>query len=287
MRWQRGHRSQNVEDRRRSPVTRSAGIGLGGLALMAVISLLMGQNPVTVLMQLLGAATQGGGVTASAPISEAELAAQEESYSFVSFILDDTQKTWREILPAAGASYQDARLVVFRNATESACGLGQAAMGPFYCPGDQQVYIDLAFYDDLKERFGAPGDFAQAYVVAHEIGHHVQNILGVEQQMREAQRRNPSQANQLSVLLELQADCLAGLWGHSAARRGLLEAGDLEEGLNAAAAIGDDRIQKQQSGRVSPESFTHGSSAQRVQWLRRGLEAGTVEACDTFSGNGR
>ncbi|HEX9166284.1 MAG TPA: neutral zinc metallopeptidase [Gemmatimonadales bacterium] len=282
MRWQRGHRSQNVEDRRRSPVARGAGIGLGGLAIMAVISLLMGQNPVTVLMQLLGAATQGGGVTASAPITEAELAAQEESYSFVSFILDDTQKTWREILPTAGASYQDARLVVFRDATESACGLGQSAMGPFYCPGDQQVYIDLAFYDDLKERFGAPGDFAQAYVIAHEIGHHVQNILGVEQQMREAQRRNPSQANELSVLLELQADCLAGVWGHSAAQRGLLEAGDLEEGLNAAAAIGDDRIQKQQSGRVSPESFTHGSSAQRVQWLRRGLEAGRVDACDTF-----
>jgi hypothetical protein len=282
MRWQRGHRSQNVEDRRGSPVRRGAGIGLGGLAIMAVISLLMGQNPVAVLMQLLGAAGQGGGVTASAPMSETEMAAQEESYSFVSFVLDDAQKTWRELLPSAGATYQDARLVVFRDATETSCGLGQSAMGPFYCPGDQQVYIDLAFYDDLKERFGAPGDFAQAYVIAHEIGHHIQNILGVEQQVRDAQRRDPGQANELSVLMELQADCLAGVWGNSAARRGLLEAGDLEEGLNAAAAIGDDRIQKQSTGRVSPESFTHGSSAQRVQWLRKGLETGRVDGCDTF-----
>ena len=282
MRWQRGYRSQNVEDRRGSPVRRGAGIGLGGLAIMAVISLLMGQNPVTVLMQLLGAASQGADVTASAPMSEAEKAAQEESYSFVNFILDDTQATWREILPAAGATYQDAKLVVFRDATETSCGLGQAAMGPFYCPGDQQVYIDLAFYDDLRERFGAPGDFAQAYVIAHEIGHHVQNLLGIEQKVRAAQRQDPSQANELSVRMELQADCLAGVWGHSAAQRGLLEAGDLEEGLNAASAIGDDRLQKQSTGRVSPESFTHGTSAQRMQWLRRGLERGSVEACDTF-----
>jgi predicted metalloprotease len=282
MRWQRGYRSQNVEDRRASPVRRGAGIGLGGLAIMAVISLLMGQNPVTVLMQLLGAASQGAEMTASAPMTEAEKAAQEESYSFVNFILDDTQATWREILPAAGATYQDAKLVVFRDATETSCGLGQAAMGPFYCPGDQQVYIDLTFYDELRERFGAPGDFAQAYVIAHEIGHHVQNLLGIEPKVRAAQRQDPSQANDLSVRMELQADCLAGVWGHSAAQRGKLEAGDLEEGLNAAAAIGDDRLQQQASGRVSPESFTHGTSAQRMQWLRRGLESGKVEACDTF-----
>jgi hypothetical protein len=285
MRWQRGYQSKNVQDRRGSPVRRGAGLGLGGLAIMAVVSLLMGQNPVAVLMQLLGAASQGG-VTASAPMSEAERAAQEETYSFVSFTLDDVQKTWREILPAEGATYQDARLVVFRDATETSCGLGQAAMGPFYCPGDQQVYIDLAFYDDLKERFGAPGDFAQAYVIAHEIGHHIQNILRVEGQVRSAQRQDPSRANELSVRMELQADCLAGVWGHSAAQRGLLEAGDLEEGLTAAAAIGDDRLQKQAGGRVSPESFTHGTSAQRVQWLRRGLESGRVEACDTFKQGG-
>ena len=282
MRWQRGYRSQNVEDRRSSPVRRGAGIGLGGLAIMAIISLLMGQNPVSVLMQLLGAASQGAGTTASAPMTEAEKAAQEESYSFVNFILDDAQTAWRDILPAAGATYQDAKLVVFRDATETSCGLGEAAMGPFYCPGDQQVYIDLTFYDELRERFGAPGDFAQAYVIAHEIGHHVQNLLGIEPKVREAQRQDPSRANELSVLMELQADCLAGVWGHSAAQRGKLEAGDLEEGLNAAAAIGDDRLQKKATGRVSPESFTHGTSAQRMQWLRRGLESGKVEACDTF-----
>jgi predicted metalloprotease len=155
-------------------------------------------------------------------------------------------------------------------------------MGPFYCPGDQQVYIDLAFYDELRERFGAPGDFAQAYVIAHEIGHHVQNLLGIEPKVRAAQRENPSQANELSVRMELQADCLAGVWGHSAAQRGKLEAGDLEEGLNAAGAIGDDRLQQQATGRASPESFTHGTSAQRMQWLKRGLERGNVEACDTF-----
>jgi hypothetical protein len=196
----------------------------------------------------------------------------------VSFVLDDLQKTWPQVLPG----YQKAKLVLFRDAVQSACGMAESATGPFYCPGDQKVYIDLGFYDELDRRFGAPGDFAQAYVLAHEVGHHVQNILGIEEKMRRAQRANPRMENQLSVMMELQADCLAGVWGHSAAQRNLLEEGDVEEGLGAATAIGDDKLQQQAGGRVRPESFTHGSSAQRVEWFRRGLREGRVEACDTF-----
>jgi hypothetical protein len=258
-----------------------AGLGIGGVIVVAAISLLLGQNPLVVLGELLG----GGGGTAvvGPPPSEAELAAEEDQVEFVSFVLDDAQNTFREILAEDGGAYQDARLVLFRGAVESACGFGQAAMGPFYCPGDQRVYIDLAFYQELKDRFGAPGDFAQAYVIAHEIGHHVQNLLGIERQVRGAQQQNPSQQNELSVRMELQADCLAGVWGHSAAARQHLEPGDIEEGLGAAAAIGDDRIQRMSQGRVHPESFTHGSSEQRVTWFRRGFESGRVDACDTFS----
>ena len=173
--------------------------------------------------------------------------------------------------------------MLFTDAVESACGFAQSATGPFYCPGDQRVYIDLGFYRELQDRFGAPGDFAQAYVLAHEIGHHVQALTGIEGQVRQAQRRNPSQANALSVAMELQADCYAGVWGHAAASRGLLETDDVDEGLNAAAAIGDDRLQRMGGGRVSPENFTHGSSAQRVEWFRRGLESGRIESCDAFS----
>jgi predicted metalloprotease len=195
-------------------------------------------------------------------------------------MLNDIQGTWQQVL---GNDYQPTRLVLFTDATESACGYAQSATGPFYCPGDSKVYIDLGFYDELHRRFGAPGDFAQAYVLAHEIGHHVQNLLGIERQMRRAQQANPSQANELSVRMELQADCFAGIWGHSVEGRGKLDPGDVEEGLAAAAAIGDDRLQRQSTGRVAPESFTHGSSEQRVQWLRRGLQQGSVEACDTFS----
>ena len=278
MRWKRGHRSQNVEDRRGLPVRRGVGIGLGGLVALAAIGLLTGQNPLDLLGQLLGEAG-GGQVMVDQPLTPEQQAAQDEAFSFVNFILDDVQDTWRDRFPALGSTYPDARLVVFRELTESACGLGQAAMGPFYCPGDRQVYIDLAFYDELRVRFGAPGDFAQAYVIAHEIGHHVQNVLGIEARIRESQRQSPGDANALSVRMELQADCLAGIWGYAAGQRGLLEPGDLEEGLNAAAAIGDDRIQRQGGGRVSPESFTHGTSAQRVEWLRRGLESGRPEAC--------
>ncbi len=283
MRWNRGRRSDNLEDRRAESggrMRRGAGLGLGGIAIIAVFGLLLGQNPLTILSQILGAG--GSGVVTGPPPSEAELAREEPQVQFVSAVLDSAQATWHRRLPAGGASYTDAKLVLFRDAIESACGLGQSAMGPFYCPGDQKVYIDLGFYDDLQRRFGAPGDFAQAYVIAHEIGHHVQNLLGIERQVREAQQRNPGQQNALSVAMELQADCLAGIWAHDAERGGYLEAGDTEEALNAAASIGDDRIQKNAGARVSPESFTHGSSEQRVAWFRRGLTGGDINQCDTF-----
>jgi predicted metalloprotease len=259
------------------------GIGLGGLVVVGLISLLMGQNPLAILTQLLQAGTSQTSVQAGPAPSAESLAAEEESVQFVSFVLDDAQATWQRLLPPLGATYTDAKLVLFRDAIESACGFAQSAMGPFYCPGDQKVYVDLGFYDELRERFGAPGDFAEAYVIAHEIGHHVQALLGIESQVREAQRRDPATENDLSVRMELQADCLAGVWGHSTAQRQILEQGDVEEGLAAAAAIGDDRIQRMSEGRVHPESFTHGSSDQRVRWFRRGLDTGQVEACDAFS----
>ena len=286
MRWTRGGRSENLEDRRAESGGRGrrlgGGLGLGGLVVVAVISLLMGQNPLALLTQLLGA-TGGEQIAVGAPPSAESLAKEEESVQFVSFVLDDAQATWARLLPGAGASYQDAKLVLFRDAIESACGYAESAMGPFYCPGDQKVYVDLGFYDELKQRFGASGDFAQAYVIAHELGHHVQNLLGIEGKVRRAQGANPGRENDLSVRMELQADCLAGIWGHSTAQRNILEGGDVEEGLNAAAAIGDDRIQRMSTGRVHPESFTHGSSAQRVAWFKRGLESGDVSSCDTFS----
>ena len=198
-------------------------------------------------------------------------------------MLDDIQETWAELLPQVGGGYRDTQLVLFRDAIQSACGFAQAATGPFYCPGDGKVYIDLSFYDDLRARFGAPGDFAQAYVLAHEIGHHVQSLLGIESRVRELQQSRPRMRNEYSVAMELQADCLAGVWGNRAARKGLLETGDVEEGLRAAGAIGDDRIQRQATGRVTPDSFTHGSSEQRIFWLRRGLDTGDPDVCDTFS----
>jgi predicted metalloprotease len=200
-------------------------------------------------------------------------------------VLDDLQSTWAQVLPRVGGTYQDAQMVLFREAVRSACGIAGSATGPFYCPGDAKVYLDLSFFDELRRRFGAPGDFAQAYVIAHEVGHHVQNLLGIEREVRRLQADRPDAANDLSVRMELQADCLAGVWGHSTAQRGILEEGDVEEGLNAAAAIGDDRIQRQMQGYVQPESFTHGSSQQRVEWFRKGLSTGDPDACDTFSSN--
>ncbi len=204
---------------------------------------------------------------------------------FVSVVLADTEITWQQLFAARGMQYVEPRLVLFSGATQSACGVGQEAMGPFYCPLDQQVYIDLSFYRDLQQRFEAPGDFAQAYVIAHEVGHHVQKLLGISAQVQEAQQKSSTrQANELSVQLELQADCLAGVWAQQAnTLRGVLEAGDIEEGLNAASAIGDDRLQQQTQGRVSPDSFTHGTSEQRVRWFKTGLDTGDLESCDTFA----
>jgi predicted metalloprotease len=284
MRWRPGGRSSNLDDLRSSTGGRGlrvgGGLGLGGIAIVLVIGLLTGQNP----LQILGSLAGGDGtVESGTPPSQEELASEEPQVQFVSFVLDDAQRTWRQLFAQQGEQYRDARLVLFRDAVDSQCGMGQSAMGPFYCPPDQRVYIDLTFFDELKRRFGAPGDFAQAYVIAHELGHHVQNLLGIEPQVRAQQQRNPGAANDLSVRMELQADCFAGMWGHSTSQRDILEQGDVEEGLHAAAAIGDDRLQRESGGRVSPESFTHGSSAQRVEWFRRGLSEGRLESCNTFS----
>jgi predicted metalloprotease len=213
------------------------------------------------------------------PPDPARDAAEQKEVQFVSFVLDDVQSTWPKLVP----QYRHAKLVLFRDDLDSACGLAQTATGPFYCPGDEKVYIDLAFFDELKNRFGASGEFAQAYVIAHELGHHVQKILGTEGKVRMAQQRNPQQANDLSVRLELQADCYAGVWGNSTEKRNILEEGDVESGLHAAAAVGDDHIQKMTTGEVMPEKFTHGTSAQRVQWFKQGLTTGRVDACDTFA----
>jgi hypothetical protein len=273
-------RSRNLEDRRGARGVGGFGrIGLGSIILVVILSLVFKQNP----LSLLGLLQGGGGATP--PVGEAPVqdAAEEPTVRFLSAVLDSTQSFWAQEFQRAGGQYQDAKLVLFRDATSTACGYGQAASGPFYCPGDHNVYIDLGFYDELQRRFGAPGDFAQAYVLAHEIGHHVQRQLGTEEQVRQLQRQRPDAANQLSVLMELQADCYAGAWAHRAAQQGLLEQGDIEEGLGAAAAVGDDRLQRAQTGTVSPDAFTHGTSEQRMSWFRRGFETGNPDACDTFS----
>jgi predicted metalloprotease len=231
---------------------------------------------------LLGLMAGGAAPVAAGPIASSP--EEDRMVDFVSFVLDDAQGTWATILPQLGFSYRPATLVLFRDAVQSTCGYAQAASGPFYCPADEKVYLDLSFFDELHRRFGAPGDFAQAYVIAHEVAHHVQNVLGTEGQVRRARQQQPRMANELSVRLELQADCYAGVWGYSTARRDILERGDVEEGLGAAAAVGDDRIQRQSSGRVNPDAFTHGSSAERVAWFRRGFESGDPHVCDTFSG---
>jgi predicted metalloprotease len=257
------------------------GIGLGGLVILLALSLIFKRD-------FLSLAAGGGQAVApdaaTAPPSPVDDPTEEPMVQFVSFVLDDAQSTWTTLLAGTNTPYRDARLVLFRNAIQSACGFAQSATGPFYCPGDEKVYIDLAFFEELQSRFGAPGDFAQAYVLAHEIGHHVQNVLGIEQQVRRAQRSNPGAQNDLSVRMELQADCFAGIWANSTARRDLLQEGDIDEGLAAAAAVGDDRIQQSAGGMVNPESFTHGSSAQRASWFRRGFQGGRLDACDTFRG---
>jgi predicted metalloprotease len=247
-------------------------MGIGGTIVLLLLSLIFKQDFLT----LLG----GGGAASVAGDARLESVPADDTLALLAeYVVGDAQDVWTALL---GQDYRRARLVLFRGAVQSGCGYAQAAMGPFYCPADERVYIDLGFYDELRVRFGAPGDFAQAYVIAHEVGHHVQHLLGTESQMRQASRQRPDLANQLSVALELQADCFAGVWGHSTAQRAILEGGDVEEGLGAASAVGDDRIQRQ-TGDVNPDSFTHGSAAQRTQWFRRGLESGRPEQCDTFA----
>jgi hypothetical protein len=298
MRWEDGRRSDNVEDRR----GQSAGYGAAGAAplllrflpamirsktgrvilVVGVLAIFGGKLlGIDVLSLFLG----GGGATTTGQVSR-EFSQQEQQLAdFVSVVLADTEDTWGEVFRQQGAVYREPTLVLFSGRVNSACGLATAAVGPFYCPGDQKLYIDLSFFNDLSQRHGAPGDFAQAYVVAHEVGHHVQTLMGISQQVQAAGRgRSAVEVNALSVRQELQADCFAGLWGHAAnQQRQLLDPGDLEEALRAATAIGDDRLQREAGGQVVPDSFTHGTSAQRVAWFRRGFESGQLEACDTFA----
>lgn len=284
MKWEGNRQSDNVEDRRSSGGFGGGGgrkIGIGSVVIALVASYFFGVNPMTVLNILSGSepATQASSAPAQRPPADDRMA------SFVSTVLADTEDVWKQVFAAAGGTYQEPKLILFRGSTSTACGAGQAAMGPFYCPADRQVYIDLGFYETLQKQLGAPGDFAQAYVIAHEVGHHVQNLLGITDKM-DQMRGQVSQVeyNALSVRLELQADCFAGVWAnHAQASRQLLEAGDVEEAMNAAAKIGDDALQRAGGGQVVPDSFTHGSSAQRQRWFDMGLKNGSVQRCDTFS----
>jgi len=286
MRWTPGRRSPDFEDRRATTGGRriaipfgGGGLGLGGLLILLVLSFIFKTD----LLSLFSGG--GSAVQVGLPGEKFEPTAEEEKLvDFVNFVLEDAQGTWEQIFQQSGREYPHAKLVAYREGTETGCGYGEAVTGPFYCPVDSTVYIDLNFYQELKDRFGAPGDFAQAYVLAHEIGHHVQNVLGVSEKVRSAQESDPSGANEMSVRLELQADCYAGVWGHATERRDILEAGEVDEALTAASAIGDDRLQRESGRRVSPDSFTHGSSEQRMQWFRAGFDSGDPQACDTFRG---
>jgi predicted metalloprotease len=287
MRWTPGGTSDDVEDRRDQDSGGGGGggfggfgmphVGIGGIIILLILSFVFKRNFFTLL------SGNGGGAPTTVNRPDPDRTAKEQpEVQFVSFILDDAQKNWAQILQTEGVPYRHAKLVLFRNSTSSGCGAARAATGPFYCPEDEKVYIDLDFFDELKSRFGAPGQFAQAYVLAHELGHHVQKLIGVEAKVRQLQEQNPRNGNALSVRMELQADCLAGVWSHTTEQRNLLESADVDSALGAAAAVGDDRLQKQATGRVSPETFTHGTSAQRTEWFKRGLEAGTIQACNTF-----
>ncbi|MFZ7128049.1 MAG: neutral zinc metallopeptidase [Desulfobacterales bacterium] len=280
MRWQSGRRSENIEDRRGMRVSRkTVGGGLGTLILV-LVALYFGVDP-SVVIQNTGTSTE-----LSVPNAPVERTPEEDRLAeFVSVVLADTEDTWHELFRTHGAEYREPKLVLFSGAVESACGFAQSAMGPFYCPADEKVYMDLVFFQDLKDRFGAPGDFAQAYVIAHEVGHHVQKLIGISDKVQAARRQlSESEANELSVRQELQADCYAGLWAHYAHRtRQIIEEGDIEEALGAASAIGDDRLQMKTRGYVVPDSFTHGTSAQRVEWFQRGLSTGSIDACNTFA----
>jgi hypothetical protein len=282
MRWEGSRRSENVEDRRGVHVSRRVAGGGIGTILLVLVAMYFGIDPSIILNQSPLQIPGSGPPTQSEPYS----ASPEENRlaEFVSVVLADTEDTWQTLFRSMGQTYQEPKLVLFSGSVESACGMASAAVGPFYCPMDQKVYIDLSFYGDLKNRFGAPGDFAQAYVIAHEVGHHVQNLLGIAEKVHSLRSRaSESDSNRLSVMMELQADCLAGVWAHHADRaRQILEAGDIEEALNAASMIGDDRMQRRGRGYVTPDSFTHGSSDQRVRWFKRGLEAGSMGQCNTF-----
>ncbi|MGM9481718.1 KPN_02809 family neutral zinc metallopeptidase [Roseateles sp. NT4] len=287
MKWEGQRESENVEDARGGgggggglPIG-GRGLGVGGIVVALLASWIFGINPLTVLGLLDGGG--GGAPTQQAPATDSH--AQDPGYRFVKVVLGDTEDVWSAYFKRGGQQYPMPKLVVFRGQVPTACGTGEAAMGPFYCPGDRKVYIDLGFYDTLRQRLGAPGDFAQAYVIAHEVGHHLQNLMGTTEKLDQARKRvSEREANALSVKLELQADCFAGVWANLSQRsKGWLEQGDIEEALNAAAQIGDDTLQKRARGTVVPESFTHGSSAQRVRWFKTGLQAGDLKACDTFS----
>ena len=276
MRWKSGRRSSNIEDRRGARAPKLIGGGIGTIVIV-LVAMYFGVDPTPLL--------QTSSVSASGTRPTAEDLANDPLADMVSVVVADTEDVWSEIFAAQGRQYREPTLVMFTGSTQSACGLGQAAMGPFYCPADQKAYIDLSFYDQMRARFRAPGDFAQAYVIAHEIGHHVQNLIGISGQVHQMkQRLSQAEANALSVRLELQADCFAGVWANRAHKaRNILESGDVEEALNAASAIGDDTLQRQSRGTVVPESFTHGTSQQRQRWFRAGLESGDPDRCDTFS----
>ena len=291
MRWTEGGDSSDVEDDRDSSGGGGSGfggapMGIGGVIVLLVLSLLFHRNFFALFSGGGGtpAVPRTSGPAASAPARHAsETPEEHKEVEFVTFVLNDTQSTWQQILAdQARTPYRHARLVLFRDGINSGCGFAQTAAGPFYCPADEKVYIDLAFYDELRKRFGAPGDFAQAYVIAHEIGHHVQKILGIEGKVHQLMERDARNAKRYSVRLELQADCFAGVWGHSTQQRNILESGDVEEGLAAASAVGDDNIQRMAGRGVNPESFTHGSSKDRVGWFRRGFDSGRIDDCNTF-----
>jgi uncharacterized protein len=290
MRWTPGGSSDDVEDRRDD--SGSGGmqlggvhLGIGGMLIVLVLSVVFHRN----FFALLGMGS-GGAPTAvteqnrvpNSATNRQQDAAEQPMVQFITFVLNDTQTTWTKILSSEGVRYRHAKLVLFRNSIPSACGMAQSATGPFYCPEDEKVYIDLGFFNELSRRFGAPGQFAQAYVLAHEIGHHVQKLVGIEAKARAAQERNPQSAKAISVRIELQADCFAGVWAHTTEQRHLLDAGDIDSALKAAAAVGDDRLQRMSTGHVNPETFTHGSSAQRDEWFQRGFKGGAIESCNTF-----
>lgn len=284
MRWQGQRQSENVEDRRSLGPARIGGVGglgIGGIVLLLAVSYFTGVNPLALIDLMSGIESTTEPPIGSVPTGPV----QDEIGRFASVVLADTEDTWQQLLPKAGRQYEHPRLVLFTGAVHSACGATSSAVGPFYCPQDRKLYLDLSFFKEMSQRLGAPGDFAQAYVIAHEVGHHVQNLLGIAEKVRHLQRKaGEAEGNALSVRMELQADCLAGVWGyHASHARGLIEPGDFEEGLAAAAAIGDDRLQKMSRGYVQPESWTHGSSQQRKTWLRKGLDTGNPDVCDTFS----